>query len=316
MQGWVRGASGLPVLIGLVGGLLMSPSLAPSQPRDMACQALAAWLLAGRTTPRTEVSQEADGCVATHLRFSIDRYRGWAVERLAVSGPQLDIGKDRPLPTSLRLEARGVRFAPELEDARARYLIQLQQRPLDVRLRYDWDKATQQLHLRELALDSPRRGLVALSMDADLKGFDKRMPSLQDLGVRRVRMVLDNDGLFEDLLAPVVIGLTPDGEDPAVAIPKVKAREIQRLRALPRAMLDETSRDAMIRFVDDFPHPKGRLEIEQILDKPLQLRDLKSAAAIAPTVWLSGSKLTARYDTSTSRYATPKAPVAVGEHQR
>lgn len=287
--------------LGLVALLLFQPSLAPGQPQATPCEVVAKGLLAERTTARTTTEKTNDGCAFSHLRFDMGPYRGWTIDRLALGPRPEALAKDKPIPKALLIEARGVRFAPDLKDARSRYMVAMRQRPFDARLRYDLDEAGRQLRLHELAVDSAHGGLISVALDADLKDGEGSAARFDpnELGVRRVRIVLDNNGLFEEMLAPALIGLMPPDADPAVEIPKAKAREIERLGKLPSSVIDEDSRQALIRFVGDFPHPMGRFEVEQTLDRPLRLSDLKSGG---PGAWLSGSRLKARYETSASRY--------------
>jgi len=310
MKRLMRVVSGVPVCAALVAQLAFSPCSALAKPREVSCQSLADRLLAGRTTAQTKVLEDGQSCVITHVKITISPLRNWTIDRLTVSGPDFrGLEKGKPFPSALRVETQGIRFAPDIDDAHTRYVLQVQQRPFDARLSYEWDKATQQLHLRELALDSPRGGLVVLSMDADLSDLDTRttVPELKDLGIRHVRMVLDNNGIFEDMLAPVLIGLVPPDDDPAVEIPKAQARELAQLRKLPSSVIDEASKAALTRFINDFPHPRGRLEIDQTFDRPLQLGDLKAFLVAGTGTWSQGSRIKARYDPSASRYGSPIA---------
>jgi hypothetical protein len=302
--------SPIPARAALVALLALSPSLALAKPGEVSCKALADRLLAERMTPATKVIEDGPGCVVTKLKFAMGQYRGWTVDRLTVSGPDFrKLGKGKPFPTALRVEAQGVRFAPDVDDSHSRYLIQAQQHPFDARLSYDWDKATRRLHLRELALDDPRTGLIELSMDADLDDLDTRTtpPAPKDFGIRHVRMVIDNNGLFEGMLLPPVLAMIPSDQDPAVEIPKAQARELAQIRKLPSSVIDEASKAALSRFVNDFPHPKGRVEIDQTFDTPLRLEDLQAVLAVGKPTWFQGSRLQVRYEASTSRYgSTPQ----------
>jgi hypothetical protein len=297
-------ASSPPVRAALAALFVLAASSAVAQPREVSCKALADRLLAGRTTAETKVTQDGQTCAVTNLKIAKSRYQGWTIERLTVTGPDfLRLEKGRLFPTALRVEAHGVRFAPDVEDARTRYLMQAQQRPFDARLDYMWDKVTQQLHLRELALDSPQKGLIVVSMDADLADLDRRttVPQPKDFGVRRARLVLDNSGLFESMLLPVIIGLFPSDKDPAVEIPKAQAREKAKVRALPSSTIDEASKDALSRFIDDFPHPRGHFEIDQTFDAPLRLTDPRALAASGTSLLTGGSRIVVRYDPSAPR---------------
>jgi hypothetical protein len=293
-----------PVRAVLAVLFVLAASSATAQPREVSCKALADRLLAGRTTAETKVTQDGQTCAVTNLKIAKSRYQGWTIERLTVTGPDFRrLEKGQLFPTALRVEALGVRFAPDIEDTHSRYLIQAQQRPLDARLDYAWDKATQRLHLRELAVEGSVGGLFAVSMDADLADLDTRttLPGPKDLGVRRARLVFDNGGLFESLLLPVILGLVPADKDPAAEIPKAQAREKAKVRALPSSTIDEASKDALSRFIDDFPHPRGHFEIDQTFDAPLRLTDPRALADSGMSLLTGGSRIVVRYDPSASR---------------
>lgn len=301
----------IPVRAALAIALAAAPFSLPAKQKEVSCRALADRLLAGRMTAETKIAEEPQRCVVTDVRFQLSKYQGWAVDRLTVSGPDFRrLEKGRPLPTALDVEAHGITLSPDIDDSHTRYMMRAQQRPFDARLSYVWDEAAGRMHLKELAVDSPAAGLIAFSADADLPDIARLTQSRKpgQIGIRHLKVVFDNNGLFEGMLLPVFLGMIPADQDPAVEVPKAQARDMAAIAKLPDTAIDRASKDALSRFLRDFPNPRGYFELEQTFDTPLELGGLSSLPATAASAWLHGSHISARYDMASSRYRSSAVP--------
>lgn len=94
-----------------------------------------------------------------------------------------------------------------------------------------------------------------------------------------MQLHLDNEGFVETyLVAPLGPLLLADTPDPAAALQQLKLQASAQISAsLAKAGVAKTSIDALLRFVDDMPHPGRGLDITLNLLKPVSLGLLTDA---------------------------------------
>lgn len=259
-------------------------------------------LLDKAVTPQSKVEMVEGGCHITDVQIKMGTYQSWMIADLTVARLE---GWDRTsarLPSHIKLAARGIRFFPQVGNSHTRYQLALTQKPFDVRLDAGFDLASRQVFIHELALESPWIGHIGFEVEASIAPDEAgapEQPSLRDmkggLRISHTRVVLDNRTLFESMLMPMVIAMIPPDDDPAEVIPKWQKKAEASLRTLPDSLIDAASRDALIRFTRDFPHPTGHFDLDVRLLKPVGLGELKPGKKGDNP--LKGAKLTAVYDT-------------------
>lgn len=261
--------------------LALSSDSAAAQSVPSACTTLAQGFLKGAITDPGQVHATDQGCQFSNIQVKLSRYQSWTVDQLTISGLENWDRKASPLPPHLLVSARGVRFAPAVDDSHMRYQMRLTQRPFDARLDAGFDPASQQLSIHELAIESPWIGHIGLGIDAVYRAEQDKhaghdLPDLPALRLSHTRLVLDNKTLFEGMLMPAIIAFVPADQDPAVAFPRWQKKTEAQLRELPNGLLDHDSREALIRFIRDFPHPTGHFAVDVSFVHPISPGAIKA----------------------------------------
>ena len=102
--------------------MLIDPNTAQSEERPSttadACDAKLRSLMSKALTPKSKFDTATNICMVTHLRFQNTSQLAWSVDRLVI------VTSSRPivLGDGLHAEAYGIRFSPDIGDARARPL--------------------------------------------------------------------------------------------------------------------------------------------------------------------------------------------------
>lgn len=267
-------------------------------PPPPTCDDLADSLFRGALTRDSRVRTEGESCIFTNVHIKTGHLAAWSIGQLTITGlkgPELN-PKTRPARLQVRVEATHIVYAPTIDNARARYQIALTQRPFDVRFDVDLDFQTSHLSIREAALESPWLGTINVAFDAILEGNDIPEPS-QVLGFKfsRIRFGLDNRIVFESMVMPMVLALLPQDKDPAVEIPRLQKDAERDLKRLPASAIDPASRDALIRFTRDLPHPTGHFTAEVNFPTPQPVRALIADSG-KKMAWAKDTRIAAQYD--------------------
>jgi hypothetical protein len=276
-------------------------SEAAARSAKLTCNTLAEGFLKASMTPASTVATAGGGCTFTNLRIKTGTRQSYSVERLEVAG-LADWDPDRtPLPAAVNLDAHGIRFAPDIDSARIRYQIAVSQHPFDVRARIAWNAPTHVLHLQELSMSGPTLKHISLALDVILPS--EKIPGSGDfdkLRISHAHVTLDNGYVFESMIVPIILPMIPEDEDPAIEVPKALKAAEKKLLATPATRTDAASRDALIRFVRDLPHPTGHFDLDLNWLQPRSLSDIKGALR---GDFLGGARAVAQY--------VPLAPAAV-----
>jgi hypothetical protein len=299
MEKFVRGL-GSGCLLLLAAGSAAAESIPP------ACKALAndVTRIAAHAEvadkPDLKVTAGPDNCVFSNVSIHVGRIADWSIDRLAITSPEIRSGFGKRPPASLRIDATGIRFGVRIGDAHARYLSSVMQKPFDVRLHYDWDQDGGHLQVHEISLESPWLGHASLAMDLDMPPDPDAPgsiphdgnPFIRDSSIRQIHFVLDNRAIVESMMMPLLVGLVPKEKDPAIEFPKIQAMVEKQVHRSPTSQADAASKDALVRFVRDFPHPSGHFEETISFDPPLRLDDLRSDKKER---WMRGAHVQAVY---------------------
>lgn len=282
----------LPALLA-IGPVVHEADAAPPRPD---CGALQKDLIKPFLTPQSRTRVEGDACVFENLRVKAGTMQAWSVRRLTVQGLAGWNAKTTPIPPHIRVEAKDILFSPDIESPHARYQIALNQKPFDARLEFDTDFTTMQLALREATIESPWMGRLSFGFEARMGDGQMRSPEgMFGLKLSRIHLALDNRYVFESMVMPMFMGMVPDDKDPAVEFPRMQKDMERKIGKLPEGVADASSRDAMIRFTRDFPHPTGHFETNLTLRQPLPLEDIMKRRANNMD-WANMATLSARYE--------------------
>lgn len=252
------------------------------------------------------VSDLHDGCAVTNGLFKSGSRMGWTFDRAEFKGDDLTgflksiATKPDHLPTWGRFSVEGVRFTPMLDNAMANYITTVQQWPMDMSGSFRFDPKDGYLDIQELELTNLRLGKASLSAELSLPK-NAGMPALmQDgsVGVSHLRFRLDNMGLFEGMAVPSLAAFLQQmtgSDDPAQGISQLRDTTATALQALPDSRIDAESKKALLRFVQDLPHPTGFFTLDLAFDQPLKIGAPDFNSAQLAQAALASAKISVSY---------------------
>lgn len=262
---------------------LSSHAVQAQAPKDEArpdCNALVDALPVLQRTAQTTVDAEGEGCRIASFRISTGRSGsldpGLFVARADVSGADLvRAAATQRFPEWLRLELSGVRVDVKTGKPGLDYMNRRQQKPFDVRLIYRSDKATGAIRLEEASIVGEVLGLLRL--DATIYGLDLsalkvgEQPDLPSLRVGGLALRLDDKAMTTTFLLPLIIARIGFDQEPVPVFEAYRKQAVDMLDLLPGSFLPAASRNALARFIGDFPDPSGPLELKAKAEPPFAL---------------------------------------------
>ncbi|WP_349960905.1 hypothetical protein [Rhizobium sp. ZPR3] len=252
------------------------------------------------------ISDLHDGCAVTNGLFKSGSRIGWTFERGEFKGDGLAdflktmASKPDHLPTWGRFSVEGVRFTPMLDNAMANYITTVQQWPMDISGAFRFDPKDGYLDIQELQLTNLRLGKASLSAELSLPK-NAGMPALTrdgSVGLTHLRFRLDNMGLFEGMAVPSLAAFLQQmtgSDDPAQGINQLRDTTVTALQALPDSRIDADSKKALLRFVQDLPHPTGFFMLDLAFDQPLKIGALDFNSAQLAQTALTSAKISVSY---------------------
>jgi len=252
------------------------------------------------------ISDLHDGCAVTNGLFKAGNRIAWAFERAEFKGDGLTdflksiANKPDHLPTWGRFSVEGARFTPMLDNPMANYITTVQQWPMDASGSFRFDPKDGYLDIQELELTNLRLGKVSLSAELVLPK-DAGMSALTQqgaVGLSHLRFRLDNMGLFEGMAVPSLAAFLQQmtgADDPAQGINQLRDTTVTALQALPDSRIDAESKKALLRFVQDLPHPTGFFTLDLAFEKPLTVSALDFNTAQLAQTALASAKISVTY---------------------
>ncbi|MFK0161288.1 hypothetical protein [Rhizobium sp. NPDC090279] len=252
------------------------------------------------------ISDLHDGCAVTNGIFKSGTRMGWTFDRAEFKGDGLVdflksiANKPDRLPTWGRFSVEGVRFTPLLDNAMANYITTVQQWPMDLSGAFRFDPKDGYLDIQQLQLTNLRLGEASLSAELNLPK-NAGVPALTQEGsvsLAHLRFRLDNMGLFEGMAVPSLAAFLQQvtgSDDPAQGINQLRDTTVAALQALPDNRIDAESKRALLRFVQDLPHPTGFFTLDLAFDKPLPIGTLGLDAAQLAQTALASAKISVSY---------------------
>jgi len=255
---------------------------------------------------KAQIRDWPHGCLITNGSIEFGPYQNWAFKRAEIKSDDVaSLKRDMAMiPNWGRVAVEGLTLRFPVTSAVTRYITALQQWPMDFSGSYHWYPAEGRLEVDNVELSSLRGGLVAASGDfvTNSNATPQSLAAMSTLGISRLRLRLDNQGLFESVAGPSLVAALSAGAgwdadidiDERVEASKTQAAAV--LTAIPDAQIDKESRQALIRFVRDLPHPGGFFSLEIEFPKPFMVGELDPGTdPVAALKLLSGAKITAQY---------------------
>lgn len=258
-------------------GLLVLLLAGPAAAQELAGQALceAVWARVGAGLAAVgrasgTVRQEGDWCLAEGVVLDIDgQYLpDWHIDRLRFRGAALGwIADGSTLPEGLEIAVEGLRLVVQTGNPQMDWLFAAQSRPnaIDAVLSLAWDAAARELRLEGLSIDFPGENLVQASATVtgvDLSSTGAAQMSATSFSLTELDARITTHGLFEwyvlMALGPVVL---PSEGDMDAAFAGMQADVKAFVADLPGASFPDSSKAAMVAFVDDLPNPSGDLTL-------------------------------------------------------
>lgn len=252
------------------------------------------------------VAELHDGCSVTNGLFKSGSRMGWTFDRAELKGDDLVAllkamaTKPDHMPTWGRFSVEGVRFTPLLDNAFANYITSVQQWPMDISGAFRFDPKDGYLDIQELELTNLRLGKASLSAEFTLPK-DMNVQALTQggsAGLTHLRFRLDNQGLFEGMAVPSLAAFLQQmtgTDDPEQGIKQLRGSAETALQLLTDKQIDAESKKALLRFVQDLPHPTGFFTLDLAFDKPLQIGSLGLDAQQLAQTALASAKISVSY---------------------
>jgi len=249
-----------------------------------------------------------DGCVVSNGIYQAMSIMGWTVERAVLEVDRLqDYLSEAPdlsktAPQWGRLAVDGVRMTLQSGNKVSDYITSIQQWPMDFAASYRFNPESGYLHIQNAEISSIKMGKASVSAEINLP-VDSSVASLTvnpTATLSHLRLRLDNQGLWESVALPVLANYaalpSETGEsDPEIDIARLRDIVSKSVEAMPDKQIDATSRQALLRFVQDMPHPTGFFTMDVHFDKPMPIgvNDLEPGKLAQHA--LTGAKMSVTY---------------------
>jgi hypothetical protein len=157
------------------------------------------------------------------------------------------------------------------------YVLEAQARaqPIAVQVTLAWGDGI--LTIEDLTVDFPGANLLHLTarIDGLAMGDSPGLPRANDLRLLAADVVIQTHGLFEAYaLSPLATQYLPSGGDVAGAAKALLDEMAAKLRALPEPTFPPETRDALVRFIGEWPNPSGRLVVSLRADQGMDIGDV------------------------------------------
>lgn len=258
------------------------------------------------------VRDSHDGCVISNALYQHSSVIGWTVDRIEIEGDRLksflsgaeNINKAAPLWG--RVDLDGIRFTLLVDDPSTKYINAVQQWPMDISAAYRLDPADGYLHIQNVQVSSVRLGNAVLSAELGLPVGASMDELVQEpkITLSHLRLRLDNQGLWEGMAVPALISYanafsSSGTTDAEAAVEQLRGSIAASLQLLPESQIDVESRKALLRFVQDMPHPTGFFTLDFDFEKPLAIDEKTLGGNPDPTTFaryaIAGAKISATY---------------------
>ncbi|MFS2326177.1 MULTISPECIES: hypothetical protein [Brucella] len=225
-----------------------------------------------------------DGCIVSNSMYQTGSIMGWTVERVIFELDHLqdflselpDFGK--AAPTWGRIAIDGVRMRLQSGNKVSDYITSIQQWPMDFTAFYRFNPQSGYLHIQNAEINSIKFGKASVSAEINLP-VDASIASLAanpTATLSSLRLRLDNQGLWESLVLPVLANYAAlpsetGEEDPETDIARLRDIVSKSVEAMPDSQIDTKSRKALLNFIRDMPYPAGFFTLDLHFDNPMPI---------------------------------------------
>lgn len=271
-----------PLLAAGVLGLLASSSAMAGD--DMAaCERMFEHVMKGLIEADSTEAVEG-GCRYTNVVATLDTFNRWSIGQVTLTGTDViaSIIGDR-VPVAAELTFDDMVFAPYGSGGVSQYILESQQIGFKFHMAYRWDEQTGELDLNDVSVFEPRTGMAGFSAKAHLAALPDAATMYDnqtDGTITALTLRLDNRGVFESMVVPVLVSLLPYDQDPRPAIAKYQRAIAAAFAALPDTVLDTDGKAVAAEFVGVFPHPDGRYEVTFEAEEPIEVMALASIGSV------------------------------------
>lgn len=249
-----------------------------------------------------------DGCVVSNSVYQTMHMMGWSIERVIIEADRLqdylseapNLNKAPPLWGRIAMD--GVRMTLQSGSKVSDYITNVQQWPMEFAASYRFNPKSGFLHIQNAEISSIKMGKASVSAEINLP-VDSSITSLTinpTATLSHLRLRLDNQGLWESIALPVLSNYAafpsePGESDPEINIVRLRDIVSKYVETLPDSQIDANSRKALVRFVQDMPHPTGFFTMDVHFDKPLpiSLKDLNPGTLAQHAI--TGAKISVSY---------------------
>lgn len=249
-----------------------------------------------------------DGCVVSNGFYQAMSMMGWTIDGAIIEVDRLqdylsetpDLSKTAPQWGRLAID--GIRMTLQSGSKISDYVTSIQQWPMDFTASYRFNPESGYLHIQNAEISSTKMGKASVSAEINLP-VDSSVASLTvnpTATLSHLRLRLDNQGLWESVALPVLANYaalpSETGEsDPEADIARLVNIVSKSVEAMPDKQIDAVSRKALLRFVQDMPHPTGFFTMDVHFDKPMPigLNDLEPGKLLQHA--LTGAKISVTY---------------------
>ena len=190
---------------------------------------------------------------ADWLYWRLDGTERWINERLP--------------PTRIEMSAEGIRTETKTGDVVLDYLLSVQSKRAGIfaDVIVEWHEDESELVLETAYLDFGGLGHVELSGRVAGVNLSNRLTmraSALTAALTSLDLTVETTGLFESYALIPLGTLVLRGEaDPARAVAIIKSHRISDIAVLDPDLIDENSKDALIRLAEEMPNPNGELNL-------------------------------------------------------
>jgi hypothetical protein len=206
-------------------------------------------------------------CVVQGLTYEVSGTPGpgFRINRLRWRGEEMSSIANGEAPLSLQIRIDGIRILPPAGLATtgdmARAWARAATSAFDAALSIRRDPEARTVTLEDLTLDFPGENAIVVSAAverADLSSPAAAQVSLVSMGLTDLYLAVESDGGLDSYLLMALGPLLPDGaDDPGERIDALRGEATSALATVPATLFPAASREALRRFLDDLPNPRG-----------------------------------------------------------
>ncbi|WP_374832758.1 hypothetical protein [Paenochrobactrum pullorum] len=249
-----------------------------------------------------------EGCIISNSIYDSSSFMDWSIERAIVEFDRFqDYLSDTPdlnkaPPQWGRIAVDGIRMILQSGNHMSNYITSIQQWPMDVSASYRFNPESGFLHIQNAEISSTKLGKASISAEINLPAGSSvaSLIAHPTATLSHLRIRLDNQGIWESFALPVLANyaaLPSESEERDLEADIARLRDLasKAIEMLPDSQINASSRQALLKFIQDMPHPAGFFAMDLQFDPPLPIdSDFIESGKLTDQA-LIGGKITAIY---------------------